>query len=111
MSVNVISDKITEYKNYAKQLLELSLPIILGNVGNMLIGVGDVIVAGRHSTVTLAAISCFKPSGDENPLQKPVSGNNSIFPSYRPYILCFGTAYDFNRSIYGACGEFVVLRC
>jgi len=57
MSINVISNKITEYKNYAKQLLELSLPIILGNVGNMLIGVGDVIVAGRHSTTTLAAIS------------------------------------------------------
>ena len=55
MSINVISNKITEYKNYAKQLLELSLPIILGNVGNMLIGVGDVIVAGRHSTTTLAA--------------------------------------------------------
>lgn len=57
MSINVISNKISEYKNYAKQLLELSLPIILGNVGNMLIGVGDVIVAGRHSTTTLAAIS------------------------------------------------------
>jgi len=52
-----LTNKITEYKDYAKQLIELSIPIILGNVGNMLIGVGDVIVAGRHSTVTLAAIS------------------------------------------------------
>ena len=50
-------NKIKEYKEYAKQLVELSIPIILGNVGNMLIGVGDVIVAGRHSTITLAAIS------------------------------------------------------
>lgn len=57
MSINTIANRIGEYKNYAKQLLELSLPIILGNIGNMLIGVGDVIVAGRHSTVTLAAIS------------------------------------------------------
>ena len=52
-----LTNKITEYKDYAKQLIKLSIPIILGNVGNMLIGVGDVIVAGRHSTVTLAAIS------------------------------------------------------
>lgn len=50
-------NKIRQYKEYAKQLIELSIPIILGNVGNMLINVGDVIVAGRHSTVTLAAIS------------------------------------------------------
>ncbi len=50
-------NKIKQYKEYAKQLIELSIPIILGNVGNMLINVGDVIVAGRHSTVTLAAIS------------------------------------------------------
>lgn len=50
-------EKIKEYKNHARQLIELSIPIILGNVGNMLINVGDVIVAGRHGTVTLAAIS------------------------------------------------------
>ena len=29
----------------------------MGNLGFILIGVGDVIVAGRHSTDTLAAIS------------------------------------------------------
>lgn len=52
-----IMTKIKEYKEYAKQLIELSIPIILGNVGNMLINIGDVIVAGRHSTATLAAIS------------------------------------------------------
>lgn len=49
--------KIKNYKDYAKQLIELSIPIILGNVGNMLINIGDVIVAGRHSTTTLASIS------------------------------------------------------
>ena len=57
MSTNIIISKLTEYKNYAKQLIELSIPIILGNLGNMLINIGDVIVAGRHSTTTLAAIS------------------------------------------------------
>ena len=42
---------------YAKDILKIALPIILGNIGFILIGVGDVIVAGRHSTDTLAAIS------------------------------------------------------
>jgi len=45
------------FKNYAKELLKIALPIIMGNVGFIMIGVGDVIVAGRHSTDTLAAIS------------------------------------------------------
>ncbi len=52
-----IVNRVIEYKKYAKELIDLSIPIILGNVGNMLIGVGDVIIAGRHSTITLAAIS------------------------------------------------------
>lgn len=43
--------------NYAKDIFKLALPIILGNIGFIMIGVGDVIVAGRHSTDTLAAIS------------------------------------------------------
>lgn len=42
---------------YAKELLKIALPIIMGNLGFILIGVGDVLVAGRHSTDTLAAIS------------------------------------------------------
>lgn len=46
-----------DYKNYAKNILQLAGPIIMGNLGFILIGVGDVIVAGRHSTETLAAIS------------------------------------------------------
>ena len=45
------------FKSYAKSLLQIAFPIILGNVGFIMIGVGDVIVAGRHSTETLAAIS------------------------------------------------------
>lgn len=42
---------------YIKDLLSIAFPIILGNLGFIMIGVGDVIVAGRHSTETLAAIS------------------------------------------------------
>lgn len=42
---------------YIKNLLQIAFPIILGNVGFIMIGVGDVVVAGRHSTDTLAAVS------------------------------------------------------
>lgn len=43
--------------SYFKDILKIAGPIILGNIGFIMIGVGDVIVAGRHSTETLAAIS------------------------------------------------------
>ncbi len=42
---------------YIKDLLTIAGPIIMGNLGFILIGVGDIIVAGRHSTDTFAAIS------------------------------------------------------
>ena len=42
---------------YVKDILKLALPIVYGNIGFIMIGVGDVVVAGRHSTDTLAAIS------------------------------------------------------
>ena len=42
---------------YIKDILNIALPIMMGNLGFILIGVGDVIVAGRHSTDTLAAVS------------------------------------------------------
>lgn len=42
---------------YIKDLLQIAFPIILGNLGFIMIGVTDVIVAGRHSTDTLAAVS------------------------------------------------------
>lgn len=45
------------YKFYVKELLNIALPIIMGNLGFILIGAGDVLIAGRHSTDTLAAIS------------------------------------------------------
>lgn len=46
-----------EFRHYAKELLNIALPIIMGNLGFILIGAGDVLIAGRHSTDTLAAIS------------------------------------------------------
>ena len=46
-----------KYKEYIKNLLTIAGPIVMGNLGFIMIGVGDVIVAGRHSTNTLAAIS------------------------------------------------------
>ena len=47
----------TQFKYYAKELLNIALPIIMGNLGFILIGAGDVLIAGHHSTNTLAAIS------------------------------------------------------
>ncbi len=44
-------------KRYIKEIVEISAPIIMGNLGFIFIGVGDVVVAGRHSTQTLAAVS------------------------------------------------------
>ena len=44
-------------KHYIKELLQIAFPIIVGNIGFILIGAGDVLIAGRHSTQTLAAIS------------------------------------------------------
>lgn len=41
----------------AKDLLKFSFPIMLGNLGQMLIGATDVFVAARHGTTTVAAIS------------------------------------------------------
>ena len=45
------------FSKYAKDLLRIAGPVMMGNLGFIMIGVGDVIVAGRHSTDTLAAIS------------------------------------------------------
>ena len=46
-----------QFRYYAKELLNIALPIIMGNLGFILIGAGDVLIAGHHSTDTLAAIS------------------------------------------------------
>ncbi len=46
-----------DIKYYVRELLTIAAPIIMGNLGFILIGVGDVVIAGRHSTDTFAAIS------------------------------------------------------
>ena len=48
---------VTAAKNYVKELFALAMPIIMGNLGIILIGAGSVFVAAKHSTDTLAAIS------------------------------------------------------
>ena len=42
---------------YIKELFTLALPIIMGNLGLILLGAGDCFVAGRYSTEAVAAIS------------------------------------------------------
>lgn len=49
--------KIYIYYKYIKELLNLALPMIVGNLGIILIGAGSVLVAAKHSTDTLAEVS------------------------------------------------------
>ena len=42
--------------NALRELFKFSLPIILGQIGMMLIGTGDMLIAGRYSRESLAAI-------------------------------------------------------
>ena len=46
-----------DIRYYIKELSKIAAPIIMGNLGFILIGIGDVFVAGRHSTDTFAEIS------------------------------------------------------
>ncbi len=48
---------VKTYTKYIKDLLNLAMPMIIGNLGMILIGAGDVFVAARYSTDSLAAIS------------------------------------------------------
>lgn len=49
--------EVKSYPIYIKELFNLASPIIMGNLGMILIGAGDVFVAARCSTNTLASIS------------------------------------------------------
>ena len=42
---------------YLKELFKLALPIIMGNLGIVLLGAADCLVAGRYSTQALASVS------------------------------------------------------
>lgn len=52
-----IAEKINNYKKYFTEIITLSIPLIVGNLGQVLIGATDVFIAAKHSTDTLAAIS------------------------------------------------------
>lgn len=48
---------IKVYPKYVKELLNLAMPMIMGTLGMILIGAGDVFVAAKYSTNTLASVS------------------------------------------------------
>lgn len=41
---------------YVKDLIKFSLPIIAGQIGQMLFGIGDIVIAGRYSTEVVSAL-------------------------------------------------------
>ena len=44
-------------RKHIQELINLAMPIFMGNLGIILINIGDCFVAGRYSTNTLAAVS------------------------------------------------------
>lgn len=50
-------NKLKEYKEIILNLIKLSLPILGGNISQVLINFADTAVAGRYSTVALGAVS------------------------------------------------------
>lgn len=50
-------EKIKEYKQILLNLITLTLPILGGNLSQILVSLSDNIVAGRYSTLALGAIS------------------------------------------------------
>ncbi len=51
------NEKFQAYNRYIKEIILFSLPIMIGNIGHMLIGAGDIFVAARYSTTALSALS------------------------------------------------------
>lgn len=52
-----ISNKIKEYREIIENLIKLALPILAGNLSQILINLTDTAVAGKYSTTALGAIS------------------------------------------------------
>lgn len=48
---------MADTKKYFQNIFNISIPLVVGNIAHMLIGTVDVLVASRHGTETLAAIS------------------------------------------------------
>ena len=53
----LFAEKISNYKQYFADIISLSIPLIVGNLGQVLIGATDVFIAAKHATNTLASIS------------------------------------------------------
>ena len=49
--------KRKEYIFHIKSLLKLGVPIIIGQLGNIVTGLADTVMVGQHSTQELAAAS------------------------------------------------------
>jgi len=62
----MLTNKMMSMRITIKEIILFSLPIIFGQLGQMLIGAGDVLVAGKYSTQVLAAI------GVANGIQGPI---------------------------------------
>ena len=54
--VMLFAEKISNYKQYFADIISLSIPLIVGNLGQVLIGATDVFIAAKHATNTLASI-------------------------------------------------------
>ena len=46
---------ILRQKHYYKQLLQIGIPIIIGQLGTIILGFADTLMIGHHSTQELAA--------------------------------------------------------
>ncbi len=55
--MSTIQKPFTLYKKHCKELLTLSIPLIIGNLGQILIGATDVFVGAKYNINTLAAVS------------------------------------------------------
>lgn len=51
------AEKVQIYKKHIQSLVLLSLPIIIGQLGNIVTGLADTVMVGQHSTDELAAAS------------------------------------------------------
>jgi len=48
---------LATYKNHYKALLHLGIPIVIGQLGMIILGFADTMMVGQHSTIELAAAS------------------------------------------------------
>lgn len=54
---NLLTEKFNIYKNYFVELIVLSFPLLIGNLGHNLIGFTDILVISKYNINSLAAAS------------------------------------------------------